>query len=362
MKILINLIGEQPSPNYFAIKIIDPEIILSVYTNLTQNVYSNLKTFFNNKKFVDVLVKGFDYEEINIGLLEKLNIYKDDGNDFFFNITGGNKLMSLIAYDLSKKFNSKAIYIDSQNQLYYTFENGRTQNNDLNINLKILEYFNLHGIFNLKQEYKEASKEEKIAKEKIISFFLKGNNFRKTLNLTRKITKYLNNLKETINSTSFKIENGTNYLEWNRGKGVIHYTFKNQNIKLDIPSESVLEYHNGKWFEDVYKNKLIESGEFDEVISNLTIYADKKLPNNETVSVNEIDILAIKNGKLTIFECKTGIVTNSVIEKLQSIKDLLGKFATIKLITSYKLQENTKNEIAVKQKLKYLNIENIPYF
>ena len=84
--------------------------------------------------------------------------------------------------------------------------------------------------------------------------------------------------------------------------------------------------------------------------------------NNQNVLLNELDIVAIKNEKLDIFECKSGGLFQDDLNKLKAIKDTLGKYSNINLITYYKILENNNNEKVIRQKLKDYNIKNYYYF
>ncbi len=125
MKILINLIGEQPIPNLLPILHFKPDKTIVMHTQRTFAVALRLQKIVKNIELVST--KPFDFPE-NIKKLH--SIYEDSG-DYIFNITGGTKIMSVALFQFALEKKAKVVYLESQNninKLVYVIENNEISN------------------------------------------------------------------------------------------------------------------------------------------------------------------------------------------------------------------------------------------
>lgn len=122
MKILINLIGEQPIPNLLPILHLKPDKTIVLHTHKTHVVAERLKKIIG----IIQLVRTEPYSFTNN--LKKLQAVFNNNDEYIFNITGGTKIMSVALFQFALETNSKVVYVDSQNNknnLIYVLENNQ---------------------------------------------------------------------------------------------------------------------------------------------------------------------------------------------------------------------------------------------
>jgi len=355
MKILINLIGGQPVPNYLAAKVIRPDKILNVCSKASESIMKRINITIQVETIEpSLLVDAFNFDE-NYNLIS--NYLRNSDDEIIINITGGTKIMSIAAFEAAKQFNLKSVYVDSENHFLYSLIKGIVEKSKLEEKILIDDYFKLHGVSNSYENRIDYSEDEIHQLKEFDKYILDNPGFvSPVLELTDKILQYKRRNKKKWLKENIEIQKSQNRFEWKNGKGSIKYSIKGLQFVMHFENEKLLEYHNGKWFEKVVYGKLVESGNYDEVIMNYEIF------NAEGDKINELDIVAIKNEKLDIFECKSGGLFQEDLNKLKAIKDTLGKYSNLNLITYYRINENTENERIVKQKLKDYNIKNYVYF
>ncbi len=130
MRILILLVGEQPSPNLLPTRYYKPERVGLVYTDLTKLRAERLATVLG------ALVQepwcktdAYRVKEIK----EVLGDYvREQGwlqHELIFNLTGGTKVMALAAYEIARELNAAAFYFQTENNQSlihaYRFDGGR---------------------------------------------------------------------------------------------------------------------------------------------------------------------------------------------------------------------------------------------
>ncbi len=110
MKVLINLIGEQPIPNLLPILFFKPDKTIILYSEKTAKVARRIKRLSkaNCEKFE---IDAYDLNSIN----EVLKNIVSKENDYIFNITGGTKLMSVALFNFAAQLNSQIVYLKSEN-------------------------------------------------------------------------------------------------------------------------------------------------------------------------------------------------------------------------------------------------------
>ena len=106
MKILINLIGEQPIPNLLPILHFKPEKTIVLHTQKTMSVANRLKKIVNNVELIKTEPYNFSYN------LKKLRAAYNKNDEYIFNITGGTKIMSVAMFQFALETNSKVVYLE----------------------------------------------------------------------------------------------------------------------------------------------------------------------------------------------------------------------------------------------------------
>ena len=112
-KVLIQFISAQPMPNYIAIKHYQPDVVISLVSDMFKKVNQKFDVIFDHIEF-----KKKSYESFNmVGNLKTLNQLINEYHDceLIINFTGGTKLMTAPAFLVDKHSNALYTYVDSQN-------------------------------------------------------------------------------------------------------------------------------------------------------------------------------------------------------------------------------------------------------
>ena len=157
MKVLVNLIGGQPAPNYLATQEIQPDKILNIYSEASGKIMQRLNDLLKIETINSPLkVNAYDFNEI----YDLLRVFlKNNADEVVVNITGGTKIMSIAAFEAAKNFNLKAVYIDSENHLLYEFIKEKIEIKKLQKKISIRDYFSIHGFSNVRENNVEHSDE-----------------------------------------------------------------------------------------------------------------------------------------------------------------------------------------------------------
>lgn len=352
MKILVNLIGGQPAPNFIAAKEICPDKILYICSKDSHNVMERLsKTLSIETVDPHITVNAYDFDEI---YNKFLRFIETNSGEIILNLTGGTKIMSLACYEAARMHKIKSIYVDSENHKLYNLGYDEIEFRPLSKKVSISDHFNMHGFINIKQS-RDLNFENEL-KTKFDNFIDLGRKqVSMILKLTIEILKYKRANKAKWMKEDVRLKKGSSWFSWKNNTGIIHYQIGEVIHEFQFTNDDFIDYHNGKWFESLVKKKLKESRKYDEIQSNLEIYSE----NN--VLLNELDLVTMKDDKLTIIECKSGGLNQDVLNKLKAIKELLGKYSNIVLVTYFPLKDDNENNKVIRQKLVDYGIKNYYY-
>ncbi len=154
MATMIALIGEQQLPNYLPALYYQPDVVLSVYTERTENQHTNLQTVLQQKR---ITVDGIKTDPYDLSLIVKAINDKlaamvgTSSQSLIFNLTGGTKIMSLAAYQVAVQKNAPVIYLQSEKGQslldYYSWQNHQLYHHKPSQELP--EYLNLQDMLDL---------------------------------------------------------------------------------------------------------------------------------------------------------------------------------------------------------------------
>jgi len=125
MKVLVNLIGEQPIPNILPAMFLNPDKNIILYTAKTKCVANRITNILSNCE--NVLISAYEFGEIT----NKLNIITSSKDKYIFNITGGTKLMSLALFQFGVQNNSEIVYLQSEKNKNILYRFSIYQNDSL---------------------------------------------------------------------------------------------------------------------------------------------------------------------------------------------------------------------------------------
>ncbi|WP_110513145.1 HFX_2341 family transcriptional regulator domain-containing protein [Herpetosiphon llansteffanensis] len=115
MKILLSLVGAQPLPNLIPIYHLKPDLAMLIYTNETVKKANNTVDLLKSKNIETEIVStnSYDIPMITQQIEESISKLKE-GNEIYFNVTGGTKPMSFAASQVARKHNFPVVYLESE--------------------------------------------------------------------------------------------------------------------------------------------------------------------------------------------------------------------------------------------------------
>jgi Holliday junction resolvase-like predicted endonuclease len=116
---MVALVGAQAAPNVLPLTHFDPNRLVLVYTRTTKTVAENTQALLaSDQPNLEVnllcLEDAYHLEHICDQLETYLNETHNPGCQVIFNLTGGTKVMSFAALELTKRTSSRAFYYQSE--------------------------------------------------------------------------------------------------------------------------------------------------------------------------------------------------------------------------------------------------------
>jgi len=317
-KILVNLISEQTIPNIRFIKEYHQAIekfvfITTIDMEQSGKTNSHLKVFnIPDRKIQKIIVDPFKFKKIENILLET-NFNEDD--EYFVNITGGTKPMSIVAMSFFSGFkNAKMFYVPIGEENYRQVYPRIDQSEKLfSKHLTLKEYFESHNLELIGKENK-ASRDIEIAKKLMVKFI--------------------------------------------QNHGDIKQIPKIFNAKSLVKSIDKA-YYSGGWFEEFIFWKIKQKFKLNE---NQIAY-NVKLQNER--STNEYDAVFIYHDSIYIVECKAYFSLVKLKQKIEKDLYKLGaldkdfglRSNAIYITTANIKANNIKENISLKERANSLKIQ-----
>lgn len=327
MRILINLISGQTIPNLIACKFVNPDKVILLYTVGSIKQKDNFKMTYQNTQYEEYEVDAFNFEDVFFCV--KNIIEKNSNNEIILNFTCGTKIMSMASFEIFRRTNLEAIYIDSENAKIYIFKGAQVYNKNLDITLTLEEHLKINGhIYQLDSEkfLDEGRKDYFEYLEK---------------NFNESISKFLSIInaefekdRKSFYSNNFSLKQNGNEYYWDDHNQCSSIIFNGN--KFVIYGKDSIKYITGLWFEDlVYYKKFLNNNLYDEVRRNIHIQ-DKKGKQD----MIELDIVGLYKNNLHLFELKSGKPRREAINNLKTIKEQLGTYTKVFLISYFDLNDN----------------------
>lgn len=327
MKTLINLIGGQTIPNLIAQKYIKPQKIILLFSKGSEKQKNNYINAFNYIEFESIEINPFDYNDV---VSNVKNIVKNNtDSELILNFTGGTKIMSLASFQVFKEKKLPSIYVDSENDKIYVYKDGLDYVEDMNINITAEEYLKLNGHvyhFNIQNE-------PDYSRKKYYEYLEE--------NYTDKISRFLTAINEKFEENKKKFYKNNTRIEeesykylWDDNLQTSIITLNNH--RFEIKGKDSIKYITGLWFEDlVYYKKFSGTNYYNEIIRNVHIQ-DKRSKQD----MIELDVIGLFRNNLHLFEFKSGKPRREAINNLRTIKEQLGTYTKLFLISYFDLPEN----------------------
>mgnify|MGYP003105894061 CR=1 FL=1 len=303
-RILINLFDTHNENGLIAIDKFKPDKVIYLIddtkNDLYEQIYECYKRMFNNVIFENFKIKNGDINSIN----ELINSINDE---IIVNVTGGERINSLILLNvaLSKKCN--IIYIDILTKTIYRFGSNLSKSNEEISDFYISDILKASGSEIIMDSTELSNDKDVICiTKKIYENLDVWYKYKKALYNTQAfIHDYFNENRITVNLKYLNAEeikllricldylHKLKSISYEENKNIIEVIFSNRNIKGFI-------FKSGTWLEILTNIVVNEIREIDEVKNGVTFLWKEQKGKIR----NELDILAVKDSVLICISCK----------------------------------------------------------
>ncbi len=354
--ILINQVDEHNESNILATQEFNPSTVYFIKDKDSEEKMKTLKLYYE-KNFPKIKIEEFSVEEGDKEGLEKIIKNIKDKN-VLINLTGGNKINSLILLEICIRENLIALYIDIKKKVMYEFKESiiihKKTFEDLEIddivkasggkivedsselcNKKDLIYFaekissNLELWHKYKQQLYDASIFEHDSMEQQRIYIHTKALENEEVNLLDKILLKLKEMKE---------------INYKKQDDKITVDFNNDYLKAFI-------FKSGTWLE-IETNKLINKIEEVDEAKNGVMF----LWNDANQSVrNELDVVAVKDSVPIFISCKDSDKYNEMaLNELNVYASKFGGENSYKILVATK--EPIKSPVKIRAKEMGINL------
>ncbi|WP_297993754.1 Card1-like endonuclease domain-containing protein [uncultured Clostridium sp.] len=354
--ILINQVDEHNESNILATQEFNPSTVYFIKDKDSEEKMKTLKLYYE-KNFPKIKIEEFSVEEGDKEGLEKIIKNIKDKN-VLINLTGGNKINSLILLEICIRENLIALYIDIKKKVMYEFKESiiihKKTFEDLEIddivkasggkivedsselcNKKDLIYFaekissNLELWHKYKQQLYDASIFEHDSMEQQRIYIHTKALENEEVNLLDKILLKLKEMKE---------------INYKKQDDKITVNFNNDYLKAFI-------FKSGTWLE-IETNKLINKIEEVDEAKNGVMF----LWNDANQSVrNELDVVAVKDSVPIFISCKDSDKYNEMaLNELNVYASKFGGENSYKILVATK--EPIKSPVKIRAKEMGINL------
>lgn len=303
-RILINLFDTHNENGLIAIDKFKPDKVIYLIddtkNDLYEQIYECYKRMFNNVIFENFKIRNGDINGIN----ELINSINDE---IIVNVTGGERINSLILLNvaLSKKCN--IIYIDILTKTIYRFGSNLSKSNEEISDFYISDILKTSGSEIIMDSTELSNDKDVICiTKKIYENLDVWYKYKKALYNTQAfIHDYFNENRITVNLKYLNAEeikllricldylHKLKSISYEENKNIIEVIFSNRNIKGFI-------FKSGTWLEILTNIVVNEIREIDEVKNGVTFLWKEQKGKIR----NELDILAVKDSVLICISCK----------------------------------------------------------
>jgi hypothetical protein len=287
-KILVSLISDQTIPNILLIREL-PDIDRYIFIT-TQEMEKKEKTGcimnaaeISKEKTIKIEVT----EDSLVDIREKLNQCNfEDDDEFYINLTGGTKIMSIGVYNFFKERKSEIYYIPIGRNIYRKiFPEVKNKEANINYRINITEYLKGYGIETVNR------KDE--------SSFVRPANY----------TEYFFDMWQTADSRFFEILQSLRDVRDRKSININNFdglapVLSRINFECVQPGELLkkeIGYLTGGWFEEYIFHMLKSSLQIQEGFIAADIHI--KRANVE----NEFDVMFTHENALHVIECKSSV-------------------------------------------------------
>lgn len=335
-KILVSLISEQTIPNIIVAAYYKPDILWFISTERMERERKTecventlgLKGLLSSTKDIKKIIVDQDSLTDCMNKIEGLIEEVSDEVEYMVNITGGNKVMALAAYEIFRETGQKVLinYIPlGKNELVQVFPRERPLKIcEIRERLNLEEYLCSYGFAIQNKNNLEKVRKNTLLHKEDSQWIL--DNYEQLKGLMGFLYKNLKDArKQKVYSLSaiFDKEPTSLEIEMLSNHG---FVIKGKLITKDMKKDEIV-YLTGGWFEEFVFNEVYDIVH-DNILNDAMIGV---MIENLGGTLNDLDIAFMKDNRFYYIECKTlgneeeqSIIRDEVYKK-GAISTLLGK-------------------------------------
>ena len=336
-RILVSLVSEQTIPNILLAAHYKPDVLWFISTGKSEKDRKT-ECIENTMRLKGFLPSGDNIEKILVdqdSLVDCMNkidtlIDKVDGEvEYIVNITGGNKVMALAAYDIFREIGQKVI-IDymplGRNEVIQFFPRKKPiKIFHVHERLNVEEYLSSYGFKIQNKDKLQAIKSRSSSRRDGSIWIL--NNYEQLKGLLGFLYMQLGDKRKRVRyrmiATYDRSLSAIEKEMFTRNR----FEIQDRIINKDLTKDEIV-YLTGGWFEEYVFNQvheLVQNGTIDDAMMGVKI-------ESMSGASNDLDIVFVRNNVLHHIECKTlgegdkekGIIRDTVYKR-GAISTLLGK-------------------------------------
>lgn len=313
----ITLLGRQLFPVYLGIKERNPDALFILYTKETAPLKAKIRGQFPGLKIQDFQIDPYDYQMIQDKVTEILA--QNETATYELNLTSGTKLMALAAQQVFTTFGHFCFYID-QKQNIIDLASGEKEKVESVIPTRTFLSLSGHDSYT-SQQLKDFNAEEKALAKDIFNLREKNSGIQKLFQLFRSL-----NLDRDIRNFHHKDKDFT--IVWSRNELFIEAS---RFVLRSKGKNSFIIASTGLWWEIVVASVVEKWKPVKEVFMSFTI----KSNGGKNYDKNEVDILINTGQNIFFIECKSGMVTQSDINKINTVGKFYGGIGSKSILVSF---------------------------
>jgi len=355
MKTMACLISNQHVPNLLAVHAVKPDRLYFIVTKKMKD---------KEKALLNALMKGrmdFAARHENIKINNENSIgevysglktaYKNHPEDeWFINLTGGTKPMSIGAYAFSKDNRLKTLYIAEGNQkIAIDLQSGESL--DLDYNVSTEEFLAGYGFKVNNSSKLTDNRDEAPTLARLAAVLTANYDDEKLFNLMEKLQEL--KTKKSLNLTIDNLPSLNNNIIGNEIAETFGLDWDGKNLTGNL-NKSGVKFLTGKWLEIFVFNLILpfENKSIFDLNIGVEIGEENLGKNIKPGKNNEFDVSFMRDQSLCLVECKTGGQShdneaNNTLYKIEAIKSGLRaiRINTYLATTSRNIIEKNKEEV-----------------
>ena len=328
-KTIVNIIDKNnPLPAYLFTKEYyeDGDELLFISTEEEADCIARLAGILEVEETLvhSIIVKRYQDNMLYEHICRAIKSNLDDGTQYYLNLAGGNRYMTLSVQHVFEEFNTLFFYTQTrENQIVKTIFDHSIYDDDDEVfpikhRMTLKEYFGLYGLQSDVDEPRKQVKETAFSQHLFTMFsqnmFSQGD-YQVMTTLREKYRNWnflrIAEAERPVKDHMIAIPALSKFLNY--------IGFKPE--RDDSLQSYEMEYLTGGWFEE-YVYALIK-----QVLKPDDIAMGVHISNGVIKHNNELDVCFIKANKLFVIECKTGVTSeslfNEIVYKVCALKEVL---------------------------------------